>query len=126
MPGEPSSHPSLIGAASTVRAISELLVEDEQCRSGIFGVTDKLEIVSVKTFHHGLRDAAAGPAILEALRALSTGVVAFDVVEEDQLYTEEAVVSRLAASCEAADTTLLDVLLYSPTGWASLRQQNLL
>ena len=84
------------------------------------------QAVSVKTFHHRLREAAAGPAILEALRAHSTGVVAFDIGEDDQFYTEETVVSRLAASCEAADTTLLDVLLYSPTGWASLRQQNLL
>lgn len=126
MPAVPSSQPILAGAASTARCISGLITENDRCKAGIFGVTDKLEIVCVQIFPHGLRGVSTGLAVFEALKADASGIVAFEVVDEDQYYAEEGVIGRLAASCEAAGTSLLDVLLYSPTGWASMRQQNLL
>lgn len=126
MPAAPSFQKFLAGAKSTARLISELLTENDQCKAGIFGVTDKLEIVSVQTFPHRLRDVFVGRAVLEALRADATGIIAFDIVDENRFHAEERTISRLAESCEAASTCLLDVLLYSPESWASMRQQNLL
>lgn len=121
-----SNQPSLGGAAWAAQAISEMLSDDVQCRSGIVGVNDQLQIVSVRTYHHGLCDVPAFPAVIEAMQASATGVVAFEILENGELHAADSLIQRLLASCEAARATLLDILLYSPDGWNSLRQDNLL
>jgi hypothetical protein len=125
-PAASSFQKVLAGAESTVRHISEFLTENDQCKAGIFGVTDKLEIVSVQTFPHRLHDVVVGRAVHEAMRANATAIIAFDIVDESRFRAQESAISRLAESCEEARTCLLDVILYSPEKWASMRQQNLL
>jgi hypothetical protein len=60
------------------------------------------------------------------MQASATGVVAFEILENGELHAADSLIQRLLASCEAARATLLDILLYSPDGWNSLRQDNLL
>lgn len=109
-----------------VAAISNLVATDSQCRSGILGLNDQLEITTARTFAEGLQLLPSITASLEASTDHATAIIAFDLMQTVDRLAENGMVKRLAAGCEATNLTLLDVMVISESGWNSLRQKNLL
>lgn len=126
----PNSPPVLTGADSTAKIIKEWLVDKEKTRAGMLGVDCALQIVSLKSFEHGMTQSEAGAAIGEAVRASACGVVLYRVAPEGMRPTfDNAQLGKLAQACEAVDVTLLDVLTFTsfaPKGWVSARQQGMI
>lgn len=114
--------PTLIGAESTAKTLKAWLVEDKGTCSGLLGVNSALQVISVRSFEHELRQPSLRHALSEAVHASASGVVAYAVSD----FFDQGVICKLANACELLNVTLLDVIIFSPRGWQSARQQNLL
>lgn len=128
MYSEPLCPPGLSGAESTAELIKSWLIDEKRTRSGLLGVSDVLQVTSVRTFQHGLSESALSLALDEAVRASATGVVAYEVVEGRPSFNAD-LIGNFTRACESLNVTLLDVMLYSPhvpKGWLSARQRDLL
>jgi hypothetical protein len=127
---EPLNPPALTGSVATAELIKAWLVDREETHSGLLGVNDNLQIVSVRTFQHGLTPAALGLAIAEASEASATGVVAYTTGTRGERPTfDVSLIVNFLGACESLKLTILDVIIYSPAtpnGWLSARQQNLI
>lgn len=126
---EPTCPPTLAGAESAAKIIKDWLVDQKKTRSGIIGVDDALQVVSVQTFPHSLTQPGLKSALGESLRASATGIVAYSVADGAGPFFDPVSARRLAASCEAINATLLDVIIYSPNvpkGWLSAREQGVI
>lgn len=118
--------PKLAGAQSTVETISNLLMTRGQFRSGIIGVDDKLEIVSIETFQCALDQISVEIVLEYASQNQATGIVTFEIFPNNRFCMNGSFINTLLASCEDAHIALLDVILYSKQDWSSLRQQNII
>ena len=114
------------GSFSACKIISGLCSENEELKSGALFVDDELNIQSICTYETKVYDLPITTILAESRRTGSTGIIVFAVVRDQDFTLDEGFAHKLLASCEAVQTTLLDLLLYSPTGWTSLRQKNLL
>jgi len=127
---EPLNPPTLTGAESTAKIIKNWLIDEKKSRSGLLGVNDALQVVSVRTFQHGLTQASLRVALDDAIRGSGTGVVAYGVSPEGSRPSfDPNLIEKLSLACEYLNVTLLDVVIFSslvPKGWLSARQQNLL
>lgn len=129
MISEPLHPPELAGAETTANILKTWLVDEKKTRSGVIGVDNALQIVSVRTFQHTLTQPALSLALSEAIQASATGVVAYSVAEGEFPTFDQDFTNKLANACEARNVTLLDVMIYSqhvPRGWLSARQQGII
>jgi len=119
----------LTGTDSTAELIRSWLIDEKQTRSGLIGVDRSLQIVTVQTFQHSMSQPAINSALGEALHASTSGVIAYNVAEPGRPLFDPIFTRKLAAACEAINSTLLDVMVYSPDvpkGWLSARQQGII
>lgn len=127
---EPLNPPTLTGSESTAEWIKSWLIDEKETQSGLLGVNNALEIVSVRTFQHGLTRPTLSMALGEALRAKATAVVVYGIATGGERPSfDAALFLDLTNACEYLNVTLLDVVTFSPAAprtWSSARQQNLL
>jgi hypothetical protein len=129
MIGESPHPPALAGPEATATIVKTWLVDGRKTWSGVIGVDDALQVVSLRTFQNLLTPPALNSGLGEAIQASATGIVAYQVTEGERPAFDRAATARLTTACEALNITLLDVMIYSqqlPGGWLSARQQNII
>jgi hypothetical protein len=129
MTSEPLHPAALAGAETTAKIVKTWLVDEQKTRSGVIGVDNALQMVSVRTFQHLLTQPALHLGLGEAIQASATGVVAYSVADGERPSFDTVATAKLAAACDALNMTLLDVMIYSPKlpkGWISARRQGMI
>ena len=121
---ENQDHAMITGAESSAKAILSQLMNNGDCRSGFLGVNDKLKIVSSRFFKCNLKNVSFIFDMEDRDLERTTGIIAFDLVDNNLFVSDSTVLNKLNCSCEALGITLIDVMLFGADYWISLRQQN--
>lgn len=124
MINEHSDHVRMTGAELSAQAILSHLENNIDCRSGILGINDQLNVVSSKYFKCDLRNVSIMSELDEIYLANATGIIAFYLVDNNIFISHSTIINKLNCSCEALGITLIDVMLFGAQDWISLRQQN--
>ena len=121
---ENTDHVVMAGAEFSAEVILSHLKNNGDCRSGFLGVNDQLKIVSSEFFKCNLKHSSFIFELDDKYLERTTGIVAFDLVDNNLFVSDSTMLNKLNCSCEALGITLIDVMLFGADDWISLRQQN--
>ncbi|MDP9424271.1 MAG: hypothetical protein M3Q19_15810 [Pseudomonadota bacterium] len=127
MISQPAQTPIMNGAALTARIIKDQLIDIDQASSGLLGLDNSLQVISIETFDCNQIPFAIGSAISDAVMASATGIVIYSIAPEGTSSAFDSdEIERFTRLCESMNVVLLDVISFSSSvaqGWTSARQR---
>ena len=87
-------------------------------------MNNKLEIVNYQLFSCNLENVSLFNLIDKQFKKSATGIIAFDVANNDIFISRSNINEKLMFECEANQVDLVDIMLFNADDWISLRQHN--
>lgn len=114
----------LTDAKLSALAIRSLIKSNPEYNSGIIIMNNNLEIINYQLFRCNLENVSLFNFIDKQFKTSATGIIAFDVTNNDIFISRSNINEKLMFECEANQVDLVDIMLFNADDWISLRQHN--
>jgi hypothetical protein len=124
MNGDQSESVRFPNAELSVKEIRLLTESNPQCRSGVIGVDDKLEMVSYRLLNCQLNEIQLPAIFADMASSHVKAAIVFNIISDNKFESNKNINNKLALACELHNIDLIDVILIGYESWVSLRQHN--
>lgn len=114
----------MAGSERSARFILSILRANKNTKSGILGVNVNLDVVFKRLFNSQLQLIPTKQWIDDTRVPNITGIIAFNTAKGDIFISKASQIERLKSACDATNVELVDLMLFGPKDWISLRRQN--